>query len=216
VSNLCNSGQINKLDNHFKLFNNLKFSPKRIFDVLFCVLFLLIFFWIILIAWFFAAMDTHTNGIFTQERIGRNGQIFKIFKLRSIQVEDSGSIKITKTGRILRNYKLDELPQLFNVLKGEMSIVGPRPDVPGYYDLLEGESRKILDLKPGLTSLASLKYYNEDELLENQDFPLIYNDQVLFPDKIKMNLDYYYHQSFWGDLLIVFKTIGFIAFKKGK
>jgi lipopolysaccharide/colanic/teichoic acid biosynthesis glycosyltransferase len=161
-----------------------------------------------------AVIDTRTNGVFTQERIGQYGKRFKIYKLRTIQkINDSGEFQISGTGRILRSFKLDELPQLFNVLKGEMSMVGPRPDISGYYDLLEGENRKILELKPGLTSLASLKYYNEDQLLEKQPSPLLYNDHVLFPDKVKMNLEYYYQQSFCGDMKIIIKTVDVVFFK---
>jgi lipopolysaccharide/colanic/teichoic acid biosynthesis glycosyltransferase len=187
---------------------------KRFFDALFSLLILFFFFWILLIAWFIAVIDTRTNGIFIQERIGQYGKRFRIYKLRTIQrIHDSGEFQISRMGRVLRNFKLDELPQLFNVLKGEMSIVGPRPDISGYYDLLEGENRKILELKPGLTSLASLKYYNEDQLLEKQVSPLLYNDHVLFPDKVKMNLEYYCHQSFCGDIKIIIKTVGFVFFK---
>lgn len=188
---------------------------KRFFDVLFSVLALFLLFWVLLIAWFIAITDTRTSGIFTQERIGQYGKRFKIYKFRTIQkIHDSGEFQISRMGRMLRDFKLDELPQLFNVLKGEMSIVGPRPDISGYYDLLEGENRKILELKPGLTSLASLKYYNEDQLLEKQSSPLIYNDRVLFPDKVQLNLEYYYQQSFCGDLKIIVKTVGFVFFKK--
>jgi lipopolysaccharide/colanic/teichoic acid biosynthesis glycosyltransferase len=188
---------------------------KRFFDVLFSVLVLCLFSWLVLIAWGLAVIDTGTNGIFTQERIGRYGKRFKIYKLRTIQrIHDSGEFQISRMGRLLRNFKLDELPQLFNVLKGEMSIVGPRPDIAGYYDLLEGENRKILELKPGLTSLASLKYYDEDQLLEKQDSPLEYNDQVIFPDKVQLNLEYYYQQSFWEDIKIIIKTVGFMFFKR--
>ena len=189
---------------------------KRLFDILFSVSILFLFFWVLLLAWLLAAIDTRTNGIFIQDRIGQYGKRFKIYKLRSIQVgQNLQECQISKLGQFLRNYKLDELPQLINVLKGEMSIVGPRPDIEGYYDLLEGENRKILELKPGLTSLASLKYYNEDALLEKQVDPLVYNDEVLFPDKIKMNLEYYYHQSFYSDLKIIVKTCEFI-FKRNK
>jgi lipopolysaccharide/colanic/teichoic acid biosynthesis glycosyltransferase len=185
----------------------LKPITKRLFDILFSVLVLFLFFWLILLAWFFAIIDTRSNGVFTQERIGQFGKGFKIYKLRTIQMaSNTGALQISKIGRFLRNYKLDELPQLINVLKGEMSIVGPRPDIVGYYDLLEGENRKILELKPGLTSLASLKYYNEDEILEKQSFPLEYNDKILFPDKVQLNLAYYYHQSFYGDLKIIVDT----------
>ena len=114
---------------------------------------------------------------------------------------------VTWFGRFLRKSKLDELPQLFNILKGDMSFVGPRPDLPGYYDLLEGENRKILELKPGLTSEASIKYRNEETILQNVSNPKQYNDEVLFPDKIKMNLDYYYKQNLLIDLKIILKTV---------
>lgn len=189
---------------------------KRLFDVLFSVFGLLLFFWLLFLAWFLAIIDTRSNGFFAHERIGQYGNRFKIYKLRTIQiVPNTGTLKISKIGRFLRKYKLDELPQLINVLKGEMSVVGPRPDIAGYYDLLEGENRKILELKPGLTSLASLKYFNEDELLDKQEDSLSFNEYVLFPDKVKMNLDYYYHQSFWGDLKIVANTCKFILGKNG-
>jgi lipopolysaccharide/colanic/teichoic acid biosynthesis glycosyltransferase len=185
----------------------LKLTPKRIFDIVFSVLILFLFSWLLLLAWILAIVDTRTNGVFKQERIGQFGNKFKIYKLRTFQINPSGDdVAISRIGQMLRNYKLDELPQLINVLKGEMSIVGPRPDIEGYYDVLEGEDRKILELKPGLTSLASLKYYNEDEILEKQDFPLEYNDSVLFPDKVKLNLQYYYNHSILGDLKILEET----------
>lgn len=168
------------------------------------------------LAWILAMIDTRTNGIFIQDRIGQYGKQFKIYKFRTIQIGQSAEdMKISKLGKFLRNYKLDELPQFFNVLKGDMSIVGPRPDVEGYYDLLEGENRKIIELKPGLTSLASLKYYSEDRLLGKQADPVTYNNEAIFPDKVKMNLDYYNHHSFYGDLKIIFKTCKFI-FKRNK
>ena len=110
-------------------------------------------------------------------------------------------------GAFLRNSKLDELPQLWNIVIGNMSFVGPRPDIAGYYDVLEGENRKILELKPGLTSLASIKYSKEELLLEQQENPLNYNDTVIFPDKVKMNLQYYYSNSVFIDVKIIWKTI---------
>jgi lipopolysaccharide/colanic/teichoic acid biosynthesis glycosyltransferase len=193
----------------------LKLTPKRIFDIAFSVLILFLFSWLLLLAWLLAIVDTRTNGIFKQERIGQFGNKFKIYKLRTFQINPSGDdVAISIIGQMLRNYKLDELPQFINVLKGEMSIVGPRPDIEGYYDVLEGEERKILELKPGLTSLASLKYYNEDEILEKQDFPLVYNDVVLFPDKVKLNLEYYRHHSIFGDLKIIWETYKRMFWKK--
>jgi lipopolysaccharide/colanic/teichoic acid biosynthesis glycosyltransferase len=188
---------------------------KRFFDIIFSLFALLLFFWVVCISWLLAAIDTRTNGIFVQQRIGQFGKPFKIYKLRTIQVSSSsGNRRISTIGRFLRSYKLDEFPQFFNVLKGEMSVVGPRPDLPGYYDLLEGENRKILELKPGLTSLASLKYSEEESLLRKQVSPDRYNDSIVFPDKVQLNLDYYYHHSFWGDIGIIFKTAGVIFFRK--
>ena len=187
---------------------------KRVFDIVFSIVILFLFFWILLICWFLAIINTKTNGIFLQDRIGQYGTIFKIYKFRTIN-EDivSGKRKITKIGKIFRKYKLDELLQIFNVLKGEMSIVGPRPDVPGYYNLLEGENRKILELKPGLTSQASLKYNQEEYFLQKRENPLLYNDTIIFPDKVKMNLAYFYNRSFWGDMVIILKTIECIFFR---
>lgn len=113
----------------------------------------------------------------------------------------------TNFGKWMRKTKLDELPQLFNILKGEMSIVGPRPDIKGYYDLLEGENRLVLNLKPGIISKAGLKYRNEDDILDQKENPLKYNDEVLFPDKVRMNLDYYNQMSFKNDLQIFWEAV---------
>lgn len=177
---------------------------KRLFDIVFSLLGLLLLSPVLFLMALLAAWDTNSNGFFVQKRVGQHGKLFKIIKLRSL---DSKTHSISAFGRFLRKSKIDELPQLYNVLIGEMSFVGPRPDVAGYYDLLTGENRKILELKPGLTSEASLKYYNEDALLEQQKDPLRYNDTILFPDKVRMNLDYYYNRSFLGDLKILCKTV---------
>lgn len=177
---------------------------KRIFDIILALFLITILFFIILITIFIAAIDTKSYGLFLQKRVGKNGILFNIFKIRTLNFKTN---EISKIGFYLRKSKLDELPQLANILFGQMSFVGPRPDVEGYYDLLIGEERKILELKPGLTSLASIKYSNEDEILKKQTNPLKYNDEVIFPDKVKMNLDYYYNRSFFIDLKIILKTI---------
>jgi len=150
-----------------------------------------------------AYFDTGKS-LFHQNRVGQYGKQFTIFKIRTLQ-NCCGSI--SKYGMFLRRFKLDELPQLLNIILGKMSFVGPRPDIPGYYDKLEGEERKILELKPGLISKAALKYYNEEAFLKQQTNPLKYNDEVIFPDKIRMNLEYYYKQSFWEDLRIIWMFI---------
>lgn len=177
---------------------------KRLFDISFSVLALIFLGWIIILGYLMATIDTRSSGLFVQERIGQYGKTFKIFKLKTFHPLTQ---KVSPLGKFLRNYKIDELPQLFNVLIGDMSLVGPRPDIPGYYDLLKGEDRKILELKPGITSLASIKYANEEQLLSTKPNPLKYNNEVLFPDKVRMNLDYYYNRSFWIDLKIIIKTI---------
>ena len=152
--------------------------------------------------------------IFTQKRVGKDGKLFTMYKFRSMAVGHGGSSvsvagesRITPLGAKLRKYKLDELPELWNVLIGNMSFVGPRPDVPGYADKLEGESRMILNLKPGITGPASLKYRNEEELLAMQDDPIRYNDKVIFPDKVRINLNYLKHWNFWLDIKIIIYTV---------
>lgn len=152
--------------------------------------------------------------VFKQLRVGQYGKLFTMYKFRSMTVHHSGSsvsvageARITPLGAKLRKYKLDELPELWNVLIGDMSFVGPRPDVPGYADRLEGDDRRMLQLKPGITGPASLKYRNEEELLAKQDDPQKYNDEVLYPDKVRINLDYLEHWSFWKDIKIIIYTV---------
>lgn len=152
--------------------------------------------------------------IFTQRRVGKNGNLFTMYKFRSMTVCHSGSSisvagesRITPLGAVLRKYKLDELPELWNVFIGDMSFVGPRPDVPGYADKLQGDDRLILKLRPGITGPASLKYANEEEILAKVENPIKYNDEIIFPDKVRINLDYYYHHTFWGDIKLIFQTI---------
>lgn len=152
--------------------------------------------------------------IFTQKRVGQGGKLFTMYKFRSMTVAHSGSSvsvagesRITPLGAKLRRYKLDELPELWNVLVGDMSFVGPRPDVPGYADLLKGEDRDILKLKPGITGPASLKYRNEEELLAAVENPQEYNDTVIYPDKIRINLYYLNHYSFIKDIEMIFCTV---------
>lgn len=152
--------------------------------------------------------------VFKQGRVGQHGRLFTMYKFRSMTVNHSGSSvsvkgesRITPLGAKLRRYKLDELPELWNVLIGDMSFVGPRPDVPGYADKLEGENRRILLLKPGITGPASLKYRNEEELLAEQEDPLKYNDEVLFPDKVRINIEYLDNWSFVNDIKIIIYTV---------
>ncbi len=152
--------------------------------------------------------------IFRQRRVGRGGRLFTMYKFRSMTVGHGGSSvsvagesRITPLGHVLRRYKLDELPELWNVLIGDMSLVGPRPDVPGYADRLTGEDRDVLRLRPGITGPASLKYANEEEILALVDDPQRYNDEVIFPDKVRINLQYYRSHSLAGDIRLIFATI---------
>ena len=152
--------------------------------------------------------------IFKQQRVGQYGKLFTMYKFRSMTVAHDGSSisvagesRITPLGAKLRKYKLDELPELWNVLIGNMSFVGPRPDVPGYADKLEGKERDVLKLKPGITGPASLKYRNEEEFLAVQDDPKRYNYEVIFPDIVRINLEYLNTWSFWRDIKIIIYTV---------
>lgn len=176
---------------------------KRVFDFLLSSILLIFLSFILVFIWMLTSLDTQSNGLFLQKRVGQYGKLFTIYKFKTIHPKTN---KISTIGAFLRKYKIDEFPQLLNILLGQMSFVGPRPDISGYYDKLEGENRKILELKPGLTSEASIKYANEEALLAIHENPLRYNDEVLFPDKVKMNLAYYYNRSFLGDIRLLFKT----------
>ena len=188
---------------------------KVIFDYFFATVGLFLFLPLLILIGICIKVTSKGSIFYTQKRVGRYGNIFTIIKFRSMTSDhgDSntitieGDLRITRLGSVLRKYKLDELPELFNILKGEMSFVGPRPDLPGYADKLIGENRKILALKPGITSQASLKYAKEEEILAKQDNPINYNNEVIYPDKIKMNLDYYYNHNLWIDIKIIFATI---------
>ena len=165
---------------------------------------------------------------FVQNRVGKDGKLFKCHKFRSMTVKHSGSSvsvagdsRITPFGAKLRHYKLDELPELWDVLIGNMSFVGPRPDVPGYADKLEGDDRDVLKLRPGITGPATLKYRLEDEMISDyvskkqkegdtrdmQDIAVEYNDTVIYPDKVRINCYYYRHYSFIKDIQMIFCTV---------
>lgn len=153
--------------------------------------------------------------IFKQKRVGQYGKLFTVYKFRSMKVAGEGTTsiaskeenRITPLGKKLRRYKLDELPELWNVLKGDMSFVGPRPDVPGYADKLKGKDRDILKLKPGITGPASLKYRQEEDLLNTVENPQEYNDKIIYPDKVRLNLYYLEHYSFCKDIEMIVCTV---------
>ena len=154
---------------------------------------------------------------FVQDRVGRNGKLFKVHKFRSMTMRKKSDAvtgvaaaeteRITPLGEKLRKYKLDELPELWDVMIGNMSFVGPRPDIPGYADQLQGEDREILKLRPGITGPASLKYRNEEEILASVDNPQKYNDEIIYPDKVRLNRYYLHHYSFIKDIQMIFCTV---------
>ncbi len=186
---------------------------KRVFDIVFSAAGLFVLWPIILIAAFFAARDTGASGFFVQDRVGLGARIFKVIKIRTMRpisgttVTQASDARITPLGAKLRRWKIDELPQLWNVLKGSMSFVGPRPDVPGFMDQLKGEDRAILVLRPGITGPATLKYRNEEELLATVADPEIYNAEVIWPDKVKINIQYLRDWSLFGDIRYILKSV---------
>ena len=165
---------------------------------------------------------------FVQKRVGKDGKLFDCHKFRTMTVKHNGSTvsvagdsRITPLGATLRHYKLDELPGLWDVLIGNMSFVGPRPDVPGYADKLTGADRDVLKLRPGITGPATLKYRLEDEMIaeyvaqkhssgdkrEAQEIAVEYNDTVIYPDKVRLNCYYYHHYSFIKDIQMIVCTV---------
>ena len=193
---------------------------KRLFDIIFSFVGIVFLFPVFIIVSILIKIDSSGPVFFVQERVGLNGKFFKIIKFRSMKTNHNNSLtvtlendkRITRIGKKIRKYKIDEIPELINVFIGDMSLVGPRPDVPGYADLLEGESRNILKLRPGITSRASIKYANEEMILLNEDDPIAYNNNIIFPDKVKLNLNYYNNNNIWIDIKIIFATL-FAVFK---
>ena len=190
---------------------------KRTFDVFFSLIGLVALSPLMLIIAFLILIFDKYPIFFTQLRVGMKGKHFTSYKFRTM-IKNADSMasntitikndpRITSIGKFLRKYKLDELPNLWNVLVGDMSFVGPRPDVPGYADRLTGNDRRVLDLRPGITGPATLKYANEEQLLEEADDSQKYNDEVIFPDKVKINLEYLDNWSLWLDINIIFRTI---------
>ncbi|MFN2262230.1 MAG: sugar transferase [Psychroflexus sp.] len=176
---------------------------KVFFDVFWSLVLLIVLSPLLLLVSIILWIIHQSNPLFLQKRVGQFGNYFTILKFKTIKADSKPNSFL----KFLRKFKIDELPQLINVIKGEMSLVGPRPDLPGYYDQLEGENRKILDLKPGITGYASLKFANEEEILSQQNDPLKYNDEVIFPQKVELNLKYRQEISFIEDFKILIKTL---------
>ena len=187
---------------------------KRSFDLVVALIGLLIVSPLILFGWIAAAISTKANGFFVQSRIGMDGKPFPLIKLRSMRavkgvttsVTSDTDVRITKTGRVLRKLKLDELPQLFNVVLGQMSLVGPRPDVAGFADELQGDDRIVLSVRPGVTGPASIAFRREEETLASVDDPEKYNREVIWPEKVRLNVDYIQNYSLGLDIKYIWQT----------
>lgn len=188
---------------------------RRAFDVTLAAIGLVLTGWLIGLAYMAARLDTGEDGFFRQERIGRYGERFPIIKIRTMRSDASHDTnvttardpRITPLGHFFRRSKIDELPQLINILKGDMSFVGPRPDVPGYADELEGKDRMILSVRPGVTGPATLAVPNEEKMLTDHPNPERFNREVLYPKKVELNRQYLENYSFLKDIDYVVKTV---------
>ena len=188
---------------------------KRIFDILASGFGLLVLSPVFLIMAIWIKLDSNGPVFYRQVRVGRHNKDFRIFKFRSMRVgSDKGSLvtiggrdpRITRSGYFIRKFKLDELPQLINVFVGDMSLVGPRPEVRHYVDYWTKEQMHVLDVRPGITDPASIKFRNENELLETAEDPEKYYIEVIMQEKIKLYLEYVEKTSFWYDIKLIFKT----------
>ena len=191
------------------------FLIKRFFDIFLSSIGLLIFIPIIFMTWVIASLETRTNGFFIQSRVGRSGKLFNIVKIKTMKnviginssITTLDDVRISISGAFFRKTKIDELPQLWNVLIGQMSFVGPRPDVSGYADRLKGKDKIILSVRPGITGPAQLAYKNEEEILAKQDDIIKYNNEVIWPDKVAINMKYIENYSFFKDIYYIWKTV---------
>jgi len=188
----------------------------RLFDIFFSFFGLFILSPFFVIIWLIIVLTSRGGGFYTQNRVGKDGANFSLYKFRSMRKDaDKGSLitvggrdpRITKIGYFIRKFKIDELPQLFNVLKGDMSLVGPRPEVRKYVDLYTDEQKKVLSIRPGITDYASIEYVDENEILGKSDNPdEVYVSQIM-PDKIKLNMKYIENKSVKEYFKIIFLTV---------
>ena len=189
---------------------------KRLFDIISSSIGLLCLAPVFVVMAVWIKLDSRGPVFYRQTRVGRHGRDFTMFKFRSMRVGSDNGLqitvgerdpRITRSGYFIRRYKIDELPQLINVFLGDMSIVGPRPEVRKYVDLYSEEQRNVFQVRPGITDPASIKYRNENELLSLVDAPESYYIDVIMPDKLTVNLEYVRHQTFMGDIKIIFNTL---------
>jgi len=195
---------------------------KRGFDFICSLIGILVLSPFFLMIWVWIKMESEGPALFLQTRVGKNNKDFKLYKFRTMYVhaEAKGQLtvgmrdpRITGAGYVLRKYKLDELPQLFNVLEGTMSLVGPRPEVRKYVDMYTSTQMQVLNVKPGITDLASIQFINENELLAKAEHPEEYYIKEIMPAKLKINLEYVHNRAFFKDLLLIFKTLSKIVSK---
>lgn len=193
---------------------------KRLFDIFFSFLGLIILSPIMLLAAIFIKLGPKGPVFFLQERVGLNGKLFKLIKFRTMVINDGNNSittkndpRITAIGRIIRKFKIDEIPQLINVLKGDMSFVGPRPDVAGYADELTGDDKIVLSVRPGITGPATLKFRHEEQLLAEQKDPVRYNKEVVFPEKVRLNREYARNNDLLIDLKYILMTLFGMEYK---
>ena len=189
---------------------------KRLFDITASFFGIIILSPLLIFIGLWVGLSSKGGVFYKQIRVGKNNKDFKLYKFRSMRVNSdkqglltvgSKDSRITKAGYFIRKYKIDELPQLFNVLKGDMSFVGPRPEVRRYVDLYSKEQMKVLSVRPGITDPASIKYRNENDILSSTSNPEEYYIQHIMPDKLKINIDYINTQTFIKDIKIIFQTI---------
>ncbi len=194
-------------------------TGKRLFDLACSVVGLLLLSPVLAVLALLVKLTSAGPVLYRQRRVGQDGKIFRIAKFRSMYMDSdrrglhitaAKDPRVTPIGRALRRLKLDELPQLWNVLKGEMSLVGPRPEVPLYVDAYSISQRQVLSLRPGMTDPASITYREEEEMLGVQSDPDRYYREVILPDKLKLNLEYVSRVSFTYDLALVLRTLGCI------
>lgn len=190
--------------------------PKRVFDLICSTGGILILSPVFILLWLAVKLESKGPALFLQTRVGRNNKDFRLFKFRSmyINAESKGQLtvgmrdpRITRTGFYLRKFKLDELPQLFNVLKGDMSLVGPRPEVRKYVEYYTPEQLKVLSVRPGITDYASILFINENELLARASNPEQYYIEHIMPEKLRLNLEYIERKGFFKDIGLIFKTL---------
>lgn len=189
---------------------------KRLFDIVASLIGIIIISWVLIIVSIAIKIDSKGPILFLQKRVGRYGKPFYIYKFRTMvtdaeklgkQITVGKDNRITKVGAFLRKYKIDELPQLFNVLKGDMSLVGPRPEVPRYVELYSDEEKHVLDVRPGITDLASLRYKDENDILGKVENPEEYYINVIMKDKLKLNLEYIEKNNLLFDINLIIKTV---------